>query len=42
MGTRLPDPYPTIFGYHEGWHVMVVGAVVCHHLLIQSAVTSAA
>ncbi len=42
MGTRWPNPYPTVFGYHEVWHVMVVGAVVCHYLVILSAVTSAA
>jgi len=40
MGTRWPDPYPTVFGYHEVWHVMVVGAAVCHYLVILSAVKS--
>lgn len=41
MGTRWPDPYPRVFGYHEVWHVMVVGAVVCHYLVILSAVKAA-
>ena len=41
MGTRWPDPYPTVFGYHEVWHLMVVGAVVCHYLVILSAVKAA-
>lgn len=38
MGTRWPNPYPTVFGYHEVWHLMVVGAAVCHYLVIWSAV----
>ena len=38
MGTRWPDPFPAIFGYHEVWHVMVVGAAACHYLVILSAV----
>ncbi len=38
MGTRWPDPYPTVFGYHEVWHLMVVGAAACHYLVILSAV----
>ncbi len=41
MGTRWPDPYPTVFGYHEVWHVMVVGAAACHYLVILSAVKAA-
>ncbi len=41
MGTRWPDPYPTVFGYHEVWHVMVVGAAACHYLVILSAVKGA-
>ena len=31
MGLRWPDPYPTVFGYHEVWHVMVVVAAICHY-----------
>jgi hemolysin III len=38
MGTRWPDPYPAVFGYHEVWHLMVVGAAACHYLVILSAV----
>jgi hemolysin III len=41
MGTRWPDPYPTVFGYHEVWHVMVVAAAACHYLVILSAVKGA-
>lgn len=27
---RRPDPYPTVFGYHEIFHLLVIGAAVCH------------
>ncbi len=27
---RRPDPYPAVFGYHEIFHLLVVGAAVCH------------
>jgi hemolysin III len=29
-----PDPSPAVFGYHEVWHTFVVGANVCHFLLV--------
>ncbi len=29
-----PDPRPTIFGYHEVWHVMTVAAAACHFALV--------
>lgn len=41
LGTRWPDPFPTVFGYHEVWHLMVVAACVCHYLLIFSLVGDA-
>jgi hemolysin III len=41
MGTRWPDPFPTIFGYHEVWHVMVVAAAICHYLVILGVVKAA-
>jgi len=31
---RRPDPIPAVFGYHEIWHVMVTGAVLCHYVAI--------
>src|SRR3954452_17843835 len=34
LATRWPDPRPTVFGYHEVWHTMVVVACVCHYVLI--------
>ncbi|HVF14527.1 MAG TPA: hemolysin III family protein [Acidimicrobiales bacterium] len=42
MGTRWPDPYPAIFGYHEVWHVMVVAAAACHYVVILTVVRTAA
>jgi hemolysin III len=40
LGTRWPDPFPRIFGYHEVWHVLVVAAVTCHAVAIGSVVAS--
>jgi hemolysin III len=31
---QRPDPSPRVFGYHEVWHSMVVGASACHYALI--------
>jgi hemolysin III len=31
---RRPDPNPTVFGYHEVWHSLVIAASVCHYALI--------
>lgn len=30
FATKRPDPSPAVFGYHEVWHAMVVGASLCH------------
>jgi hemolysin III len=30
LATHRPDPSPAVFGYHEVWHAMVVGASLCH------------
>lgn len=38
LGTKWPDPFPAIFGYHEVWHLMVVAACVCHYITIFSVV----
>ncbi|HUR17772.1 MAG TPA: hemolysin III family protein [Acidimicrobiales bacterium] len=38
LGTRRPDPFPRVFGYHEVWHVMVAAAAVCHYVTIFSVV----
>jgi hemolysin III len=34
VGTRRPDPWPTVFGYHEIWHLFVIGAVVAHAVML--------
>jgi hemolysin III len=39
-GTRRPDPYPRVFGFHEIFHLLVVAAAVCHYLVVQAAVTA--
>ncbi len=35
---RRPDPYPRVFGYHEIFHALVVGAAVCHFLAVRDAI----
>jgi len=34
LATRRPNPSPSVFGYHEVWHSMVIGASVCHFVVI--------
>lgn len=31
---RRPDPAPTVFGYHEVFHALVVVAVACHYAAV--------
>jgi hemolysin III len=31
---RWPDPYPTVFGYHELFHLMVIAAAAVHYAVI--------
>ena len=31
---RRPDPFPTIFGYHEVFHALVIAAVACQYAAI--------
>jgi hemolysin III len=31
---RRPDPIPTVFGYHEVFHVLVVAAAACQYLSV--------
>lgn len=35
---KRPDPSPTIFGYHELFHALVITAVLCHLVLIGSLI----
>lgn len=34
VGLRRPDPAPEVFGYHEIWHLLVIGAVVLHYVMV--------
>lgn len=36
---RSPDPHPEIFGYHEVWHLYVIGGASAHFLATWFAVT---
>lgn len=36
---RRPDPSPRIFGYHEIFHSMVVGAGICHYVAILGVIS---
>ncbi len=33
-GTKKPDPWPGVFGFHEVWHVFVIGGALCHYLWV--------
>lgn len=41
LSRHRPDPFPTVFGYHEIWHTLVVVASVCHYVMILLLVRSA-
>jgi hemolysin III len=34
LATKKPNPSPRVFGYHEIFHVLVAGAVVCQYCAI--------
>jgi hemolysin III len=36
--TRKPDPFPTVFGFHEIFHLAVVLAAICHFLVVTDAI----
>jgi len=33
---RWPDPAPKTFGYHEVFHLLVIGAAICHFTLVHT------
>lgn len=37
---RRPDPWPTTFGYHEVWHLLVVVAAVLHFAAVSNVVVA--
>ena len=36
--SRRPDPFPTVFGFHEIFHVLVVAAAACQFVAVTAAV----
>ncbi len=34
--TKRPDPWPTVFGYHEIWHSFVTVAAALHFVVVAS------
>ena len=32
--TRRPDPFPKIFGYHELFHALTIGALACQYVAV--------
>jgi hemolysin III len=34
VGAQRPDPRPSIFGYHEVWHLLVIIAVALHEAMV--------
>ena len=34
VGAQRPDPWPAVFGYHEIFHVFVIGAAALHYSLV--------
>ena len=39
--TKKPDPVPGVFGYHELWHLFVLGGSACHFVLMARYVVPA-
>ena len=37
---RRPDPWPTVFGYHEVWHLFTVVAAVLHFAAVTDVLAS--
>jgi hemolysin III len=35
---RRPDPFPTVFGFHEIFHLLVVAAAACHFVVVLVAI----
>ncbi len=39
LGLRRPDPWPSRFGYHEIWHVLVLVGVSLHYVAVIEVVS---
>ncbi len=35
---KRPDPWPPVFGFHEIWHLFVLGGSACHYAAVLSLV----
>lgn len=35
---KWPDPWPKVFGFHEVWHLFVLGGSACHYWAVLSLV----
>lgn len=31
---KWPDPWPTVFGFHEVFHLFVIAGIACHYVLV--------
>jgi len=31
---KRPDPWPAVFGFHEVFHLFVIGGIACHYVVI--------
>lgn len=38
---KRPDPVPGVFGYHEVFHALVIGAAICHFVAVALVLKSA-
>ncbi len=39
VGSQRPNPAPTVFGYHEIWHVFVIVGNLVHYVMVWMIVT---
>lgn len=42
VGLRRPDPNPHVFGYHEIWHLLVIGGVALYYVMVAATLLPAA
>ncbi len=39
--TKKPNFFPPVFGFHEAWHLFVIGGCLCHFILILAYIAPA-
>jgi hemolysin III len=37
---RRPDPIPTVFGFHEIFHLLVIAGATCHYLMARALIAA--